>query len=847
MSRLVSDGAEHRVAPTATANPIGGPGYLLVGSAPSIDTAGAMRGKSTAAWKATTSLTRTRWTMSGALATDYWSRTYFIFDAQGLTGTLGICEWQDSSNVQLALVRINNTTLTLQARSGAGAADVGSPSTALTTGVWYCLETHINVNVASGTNDTFEAWLDGVLFASSAVANLGTTAPNFYLCGPATLTGTVTIRWDDVAINSSAAGTGQTGRCGPGSIAHIQPASDNARTGWTAGAGGTTSLNAAVNKSPPVGVVNASATNTSQIHDSVSNTTDTYDANLTDYTTAGITGVVKLVEARAVVGNSTITTRNIGVQMVSNPAIAEVVQATGTTAAATYPTGWTGYSIGTAYAPSITPGTGPVMRVRKATASTDAANCCAMFLLVEFSMELPLGTAAGVATAQPVLLGMFLGSATGVAAGASVTAITTGAPMALGSAAASATGTLAVTAAGGATPVTLVAAAATCSASASFQLSASLVLSSAAGVGAGTLALTVAPKLVCGTAAGVAAAGNVLLSSFLGTAAGVASDSLALRIPAPLTVGTAAGVAAPTIALTVAPTLVCAAATASATGTLVLAAALTLSTAVASATATLALTVATPVTLVAATSTAASSGTLTLTVAPKLVCTTAAASASGTLGLTIPAPLTCGTSAATGGGTLTVTAIAGALVSPATATAIATGTLTLKVAVTLTPSSAAGVASTRNVLLSSWANTATSSATGTLVLTVRPFLALGASANASATLQLRVAPTLACGTATGSSSGANVLPAFWLGPAAGTGTGGNAVFTVWLTASPASATATGSLALTAPFFTPTPRWPPSTDQEWALVAGEEWPGDTDDGWALGVGDGWQVVEELQRW
>lgn len=119
----------------------------------------------------------------------------------------------------------------------------------------------------------------------------------------------------------------------------------------------------------------------SHLRDAVNNATDTYDANLESYTTGGLgsNDVITLVYPVMSHANGTaVTARNVGQQVVSNPAIAETTHATnGSLASYTR-------AIGTVtYAPSPTLGTQPVMRIRKATATTDALLVQLMGLMVE--------------------------------------------------------------------------------------------------------------------------------------------------------------------------------------------------------------------------------------------------------------------------------------------------------------------------------------------------------------------------------------------------------------------------------------------------------------------------------
>ena len=71
----------------------------------------------------------------------------------------------------------------------------------------------------------------------------------------------------------------------------------------------------------------------------------------------------------------------------SNPAISEATGATGTTAAGTEPTGWTSVRSAPSYNPTVTLASQPVLKIRKATASTDVAEADLLGLYVEYLPE----------------------------------------------------------------------------------------------------------------------------------------------------------------------------------------------------------------------------------------------------------------------------------------------------------------------------------------------------------------------------------------------------------------------------------------------------------------------------
>ena len=264
------------------------------------------------------------------------------------------------------------------------------PTLALNT--WYVLEWQHNLSTGAG-----QFWVDGVSYGTytADVATAGT--PLIILYCPTGASGGHLMWFDDWAINDDQ-GTSQNGRIGnQGKIVLLKPISDNARTGFTDGAGGTTSLFSALDNAPPVGVVLASAVAASQIKDATSNTTDNYVANLAAYSTAvasgggGIAAADQITLVQGVVqhGNSSASSRTNGLTVVANPAIAEATGTTGTTAAGAMPTGWTTLKSAVTYAPSVTKGTSPTVKFRKGTASTDSSMADFLGLYVEYIPVLP--------------------------------------------------------------------------------------------------------------------------------------------------------------------------------------------------------------------------------------------------------------------------------------------------------------------------------------------------------------------------------------------------------------------------------------------------------------------------
>src|SRR5262245_2535373 len=205
---------------------------------------------------------------------------------------------------------------------------------------------------------------------------------------------------DDVALNDTTAGTGQTAYPGAGKVVQLLPISDNARaTLWVGGGGGLTNLWDAVNNTPPVGI--ASGNNTSQIEHTggAAGTTDSYDAIMTTYTTAGVgsSDTVMVTQYLIAHGEDVATgTKLLNMQLVSNPT--DTISSNFTAGndagqASTFPTLWVVNRNGYLYQPSVTKGTSPVARVRRPETASRTASVCFMAVVVEYAQ---LGTPGGI-------------------------------------------------------------------------------------------------------------------------------------------------------------------------------------------------------------------------------------------------------------------------------------------------------------------------------------------------------------------------------------------------------------------------------------------------------------------
>lgn len=215
--------------------------------------------------------------------------------------------------------------------------------------------------------------------------------------------GAAGVYYDNVAINDNQ-GASETSWCGPGQVWLLRPASDNARgANWTTGAAGTTNLWDALNNTPPVGTASPGGA-TSQIKNAAKDTTGLYTANMETYTAVGIptSHQIKLVQGLMVGGSSAAAALAMGVNVATNPVIAETVGNTPAVAIGAHPTNWVAQRTAVSYAPTVTRGTAPTMSVRKNTSSTNAVHIEELALIVETTPQphLFLNQAGGKASAS---------------------------------------------------------------------------------------------------------------------------------------------------------------------------------------------------------------------------------------------------------------------------------------------------------------------------------------------------------------------------------------------------------------------------------------------------------------
>lgn len=333
---------------------------------------------------------------TGATSRNYYIRAYVRF-AAAPTSTSPIIRLFNGTHDCYA-VRLS-TTGTLQLwTASSGGTQVGSDSAALSTNTWYRVE--MRVKIVAGASDEAELMLEGASVASTAVGNVGDVAPGTLQIGwPLAPGANAVVFMDDVAVNDDQ-GADQNTWPGDGKVVALSPTADSAGgTGWTLGTGTALGGNgfAAVDNAPPVGVADlAVGSDPKQIRNASANANVSYDATMTTYTAAGIAAVDTINVIDPVIATAapvTTSSKQGTVGVVSNPAISNVALGAGGTsgafwsgvAANTFSTGWK-MSHGTVtYAPSVTLGTAPVMRVTQVTSSTRIAMVCYMAMMIDYT------------------------------------------------------------------------------------------------------------------------------------------------------------------------------------------------------------------------------------------------------------------------------------------------------------------------------------------------------------------------------------------------------------------------------------------------------------------------------
>jgi hypothetical protein len=360
-----------------------------------------------------------------------------------------------SSTVRICRPQASNANISVRLTSGGklqlwnevAASQIGSDSAAtIAVDTWYRVELYWN-EAGAGAVDDGELRLDDTTVASFTNLDLGTTSGTFQFGWVDSPGANRSLYVDDLCQNTTT-GSDQNSWPGDGKIVLLLPISDSIRDAlWTGGAGGTSNLFEAVNNTPPTGT--ASETDSTQIEHAggAGGTTDDYEATMTTYSTAGLVSgdTVTVVQLLVAHGEDINTgTKVLSSEVLSNPAIASSGNfnaGNDAGALATYPSTWTIHRGTIAYAPSVTLGTSPVMRVRRPETANRVASVCFMGMLVEYAPPGVVDATGTIASGSlsvsgQSITGTGVAPATGTVATGSLTVSgqsITGTPISLGS------------------------------------------------------------------------------------------------------------------------------------------------------------------------------------------------------------------------------------------------------------------------------------------------------------------------------------------------------------------------------------------------------------------------------
>ena len=267
--------------------------------------------------------------------TQLWQRMYLNI-ATAPSAATGILEADNNSVLTFCGITLNtNRTLQLYYNQDvAGAAtktNIGSASTALSTGTWYRVELYSNSTNGGGCI----AKLDGqVIGAQMGITDfyppMGTSITTTYWgidAGEwgAPYTANADLYFDDMAINDNT-GTRETSWAGPGKIVYLRPNAAGDSNQWTHDdntAAGATNYTELTETTPDDATSYLKRVNTGTLTD---------DYNVTDSSTAGIasTDVIKLVQVGARIGATSATATDRGAILRIKSQASGTVDTTGT-------------------------------------------------------------------------------------------------------------------------------------------------------------------------------------------------------------------------------------------------------------------------------------------------------------------------------------------------------------------------------------------------------------------------------------------------------------------------------------------------------------------------------------
>jgi len=168
--------------------------------------------------------------LSSASAGVWYIRGYFYIGSLPSLGPCEIATFLDAAIDAKIGIRVTTGGL-LQLWNVEDSTQIGSASSALSTGTWHLIELNIDCTTIAST--TADARLNGSSFASgSANLTAGVNQLRFWESNSAGVNHNATIYWDDLALNDTT-GSFQNSYPGEGNIIHLRPNATGDNTAWS--------------------------------------------------------------------------------------------------------------------------------------------------------------------------------------------------------------------------------------------------------------------------------------------------------------------------------------------------------------------------------------------------------------------------------------------------------------------------------------------------------------------------------------------------------------------------------------------------------------------------------------
>lgn len=187
---------------------------------------------------------------------------FYLYVVALPTGTIKIAGFMTTGSTYKVIVQITSAGV-LQLYNNEDSAQVGSDSSAISTGTWYRIEMACDSTTLATT--AVAARIDGVEFASGTV-DLAAN-PTSVFCGMTAADATLDYIVDDLAVNDSS-GSFQTSYPGAGGVIHLYPNGNGDNSDWTGSDADSTDNYLLVGEFPPDDATTYVQSNTSgQIDD----------------------------------------------------------------------------------------------------------------------------------------------------------------------------------------------------------------------------------------------------------------------------------------------------------------------------------------------------------------------------------------------------------------------------------------------------------------------------------------------------------------------------------------------------------------------------------------------------